>query len=103
MTRRFLFNLPNGRTMGMVLQWKYVPYYEELRDWFLNNWDEQQEEEYRKRQRARGLEEDMIGISKEAIRRFYEAADRLVEAGTKPKHPIGWALDKVQEFLDEED
>jgi len=76
--------LPDGGTISIVLDWDYVPYIDELQMWILNDWD--------------------LNLNfNENMRRFGEAADYFVRTGTKPKHPIGWALDKVYEFLDNED
>lgn len=33
------FKLPDGTETSTNLQWKYVPYIEELRAWVLESWD----------------------------------------------------------------
>ena len=84
MTKMWSFNLPNGGTDFVTLDWAYVPYVEELRAWVLENWDDDQDE-------------------KENWRRFYAAAERFVENESKPKHPIDWVLGKVEDHMDEPD
>ena len=99
MTQTWEFVLPNGSKMYTTLAWKYVPYIEELQAWVLENWDVRDHpfggiiewgEAY----------QDPAQIEKENWCRFYKEADRLLAIGTKPKHPIGWALDKVKEHMD---
>ena len=84
MTQIWEFELSTGELVGITLDWKYVPYVEELRAWMLEHWDEY-------------LEDDVNW------QRFYAAAERFVERGTKPKHPIAWVLDITREHLDSPD
>jgi hypothetical protein len=102
MTQSWEFTLPNGNKMFINLQWKYVPYIDELRTWMLENWDVRDGP-------FGGIIEwgepiiEPSQIRKENWRRFYAFADELVETGSKPQHPIGWVLDKTKEHLDEQD
>ena len=34
------FSLPDGGTIAITLDLKYVPYVDELQDWVLEHWDE---------------------------------------------------------------
>jgi len=100
MTDMYSFKLPGGQTLVIALDWAYVPYYKELQAWILENWNNAGHVSDSDRQWADVTWGDAKS-DQENLRRFYKAADRLVKSGTKPKHPIAWALDKVDEFLDE--
>ena len=101
MTQTWEFKLPNGEKMYLNLQWKYVPFIEELREWVLVNWDKQSELEdrYGPLPTWSDVEPDSKPMKRGNMARFYAYADELVESVGRPKHPIGWVLDKVNEHL----
>jgi hypothetical protein len=102
MTQMWSFKLPDGRGISTVLDWAYVPYLEELREWVLENWDVG---DHPLGEITDWVEipRDPAQVENENWRRFYEEADRLAATGTRPKHPMKWVLDKVQEHLDDPD
>jgi hypothetical protein len=81
MTQMWYFKLPEGMRVAIALDWAYVPYIEELQKWIWEHWDEYLEERVN-------------------WQRFYGAAERFMETGRKPKHPIAWVLEKTREHLD---
>lgn len=105
MTQMWEFELPDGEKMYLNLQWKYVPFIEELRAWVLANWDKQSEFEDRFGPILTwsDVEPESKPMGRGNMERFYEYADELVESVARPKHPIGWVLDKVNEHLDSPD
>ena len=105
MTQTWEFKLPNGEKMYLNLQWKYVPFIEELREWVLVNWDKQSELEDRYGPLLTWGESasDSKLMRDRNMERFYAYADELVESVGRPKHPIGWVLDKVNEHLSSPD
>jgi hypothetical protein len=105
MTQMWPFTLPNGNEVSTTLEWKYVPYIDELRARVLENGDVsgQIDGSWEPAPTWEDMERVNIRNDKENWRRFYAAADEFVEQGTKPKHPIGWVLDKVRDHMDEPD
>ena len=105
MTATWEFTLPNGEKMFITLQWKYVPFIEELRAWVLENWQVEPDlgVSWESITTWGDLERDIKRMERENMDKFYAYADELVESVSRPKHPMAWVLDKVNEHLNSPD